>query len=235
MLDKLIFDDIDLSTYGLYVTDAGIYTAPEPDVSLYDIPGRDGSLVVWNGRYRNVTVRYPCVISGVDFDTNFQHIRDVLLTRPYYCELKDGFITDRYRMGLYRSGLAPSDLKTWRNAGVLVLEFDCKPQWFLNSGKTITTFSSAGTLVNPTPYNAKPLLKITGNGTTTVNGVEITTAYTSSTIIGIDCESGLIYHDSVNMAPYVTIDGELPVLAPGNNSIAVSGTTVSITPRWYVL
>ena len=42
--------------YGLYVSGSGTFNAPERDVELVEVPGKNGSLVLDNGRFKNITV-----------------------------------------------------------------------------------------------------------------------------------------------------------------------------------
>ena len=39
---KLVFDGIDSSTYGIYITGEAVFNAPTRDVNMITIPGRNG-------------------------------------------------------------------------------------------------------------------------------------------------------------------------------------------------
>ena len=235
MLSTLSFDSVSLESWGLYITDAGVYEAPQLDYTSYQIPGRSGDLIVYNGRYRNILVRYPCVIPD-NFDENFQKVRYTILSRPRYCEIRDGFFPDRFRMGIYRSGLNPTT-KVDRNSGYFDIVFDCAPQWWLDEGQVAQVMQNGGTISNPTMYDAKPILRIGGNGEVTIGDTVITTSgVPANKTCVIDCESGIISDgDITNFSQYVTIDGDLPVLPNGSTEIGLSGASLSIIPRWYEL
>ena len=58
---------------------------------------------------------------------------------------------------------------TFNLYGRTTIEFNCKPQRFLNIGDTAQTIStSGGTITNPTAFNAKPLITVYGSGAATL-------------------------------------------------------------------
>ena len=81
---------------------------------------------------------------------------------------------------------------------------------------------------------SRPIIKVTGNGTSVVNGTSITTSGNSGVTIVIDCERMQCYTGSTNKSDKVTMD-DYPTLAPGSNSITVGHSKVEITPRWWQL
>ena len=54
-----IFGGVDSRTYGMVVSNDNGFDAPERDVKEVEIPGRNGSLVLDNGRYKNQTLTNP--------------------------------------------------------------------------------------------------------------------------------------------------------------------------------
>ena len=61
---KLIFGGVDSSEYGIYITGEAVYNAPERDVEFIEVPGRNGSIAMDKGRYKNITVTYPAGTFG---------------------------------------------------------------------------------------------------------------------------------------------------------------------------
>ena len=59
----------DLADFGVYISGNGTYNAPARDVKSVAIPGRNGELTLDNGRFKNVTVKYPAFIVE-DFGRN---------------------------------------------------------------------------------------------------------------------------------------------------------------------
>ena len=171
----LSFDNTSSRNYGVYITGEAVYNAPEREVEMITIPGRNGSFALDHGRFENITVSYPAGIfadTEADFVQAISDFRNFLCSKKGYCRLTDEYNPNEYRMAVYKSGLEvdPVQLK----AGQFNIVFDCKPQRFLTSGETKTTIAQSGnTISNPTLFEAAPLLEIEGYGTIDVNGTEI--------------------------------------------------------------
>lgn len=162
----LSFDNVSSRTYGVYITGEAVYNAPEREVEMISIPGRNGAFALDKGRFENIEVTYPAGIFA-DSETNFadaiSEFRNFLCSRKGYVRLQDEYNPNEYRMAIYKSGLEvePAQLK----AGEFEITFDCKPQRFLTSGETAVTVSSGDTLTNPTRFESSPLLEVEGYGT----------------------------------------------------------------------
>ena len=170
----LEFDGVSSRTYGVYITGEAVYNAPERDVEMVTIPGRNGTYALDRGRFENIEVSYPAGIfadTEADFRQAISEFRNFLCSRKGYVRLQDEYNPDEYRLAVYKSGLEvePAMLK----AGEFKITFDCKPQRFLTSGETAVSVDSGDTLTNPTLFEASPLLKITGYGHINFNGYEI--------------------------------------------------------------
>lgn len=170
----LSFDNVSSRTYGVYITGEAVYNAPEREVEMISIPGRNGAFALDKGRFENIEVTYPAGIFA-DSESNFAEavsdFRNFLCSRKGYVRLTDEYNPNEYRMAVYKSGLEvePAQLK----AGEFEITFDCKPQRFLTSGETEVTVPNNGTLTNPTLFDANPLLAVTGYGNIVINGKTI--------------------------------------------------------------
>ena len=219
----------------VYVDAALSFNKPVKDVETFRVPGRNGALVIDNGTWDNVMITYPCFCkTSSAFDTIVQTLGSLKGYQKVACSND----STHYRMGVPIVPQAP-EVKFVNNHFYFNLSFNCKPQRFLTSGDSTTTYSSTGTstLNNPTRFDSKPLIRVTGNGKVTVNGTEITLANTTN-YTDIDCELMECFYGSTNRNANVTFStNDFPTLAPGNNSIVrASGiTTVVITPRWWEL
>lgn len=174
MYKALTFDGIDSRDYGVYISGSGVFNAPERDVNMIEIPGRNGAYALDNGRFFNTEVTYPAGIVGetaADFADGIRALRNALCSRKGYCRLEDEYNPNEYRMAVYKSGLdiEPAHLR----GGEFAITFECMPQRFLKSGETAVTLASGGTINNPTLYDAAPLLAVKGYGTIEVGGKEI--------------------------------------------------------------
>lgn len=172
---NLYVDGINLANYGLYVTGQSVYNAPQRDVELVAIPGRNGDYIIDNGRFQNIEVTYPAGLreDTTDFATRVAEIRNILASRHRYVRIEDDYNPDEYREGMFVSGLEVTPA-CHNIAGEFELVFNCKPQRFLKSGETAVSMASGSSITNPTAFESKPLIEFCGYGTMTVNGYEIT-------------------------------------------------------------
>ena len=235
VMKSLTFDNNNSLNYNIYISGEGVYNAPERVVDMVDVPGRNGALAMDQGRFENIEITYPAgtfAATQADFADNVSAFRNVLCARHSYVRLSDDYHTDEFRLALYKSGLEV-DPVSYNRAGEFDIVFTAKPQRFLTSGETKTTLTSSGTITNPTQFDAQPLIVVTGTGTLTVNGVQITISKTPTTI---DCESMEAYNGSVSRNGDIVLNpNRFPVLSPGSNTITLSSglTKVEITPRWW--
>lgn len=163
--------------YGVYITGQAVYNAPQREVEMISIPGRNGQLALDKGRFENLEVTYPAGIyanTEEAFAEAVSNFRSFLCSRSGYVRIEDEYNPNEYRMGIYKSGL---EVETaGHKGGKFEIIFDCKPQRFLSSGETVVTVASGGTLTNPTLFESSPLLECKGYGNILVRGVPITIA-----------------------------------------------------------
>lgn len=232
---SLTFDGENSLNYGVYITGEAVYNAPERSIDMVVIPGRNGTLSLDQGRFENIEVTYPAGTFGstqAEFSSNISSLRNALVSRYKYVQIEDEYNSDEFRMGIYRSGLEVDPVSMGR-AGEFDIVFDCKPQRFLKSGQNVYTRTVSGSISNPTLFEAKPLLVVTGTGNLTVNGVQIAISESPTTI---DCEAMEAYNGTTSRnSDIVLTPNRFPVLKPGNNTITLGSgiTKVEITPRWW--
>jgi len=172
---SLIFDGEDSRGYGVYITGQAVYNAPERDVEMISIPGRNGSFALDKGRFENIEVTYPAGIfadTEADFAEAISDFRNFLCSRKGYVRLTDEYNPDEFRMAVYKSGLEvePAQLK----AGEFNIVFDCNPQRFLIAGEQTIEVTNGQTITNPTRFESSPMLEVEGYGTIGFNNHEIT-------------------------------------------------------------
>lgn len=172
----LTFNGFNSKDFGVYITGEAVYNAPERDVEMIDIPGRNGSFARDNGRFNNIIVEYTAGMFGdaqTDFAEGISEFRNALCASVGYCRLEDDYNPDEYREAVYKSGLDVSPELMGR-AGEFKITFECKPQRFLKSGEIAQIIAASGdTLENPTRFASRPLLEVTGYGTIGLNGDEV--------------------------------------------------------------
>lgn len=168
------FDGVNSRDYGVYITGEGVFNAPERNVEMIDIPGRNGAFALDRGNFNNIEITYPAGIfadTEADFADAVSDLRNYLCSKVGYVRLEDDYNTGEYRLAIYKSGLEVThDMLI---AGEFDITFECKPQRYLTSGETAVAVASGGTLTNPTLFDAQPLLQLTGYGNIVVNGYPI--------------------------------------------------------------
>ena len=233
---QLIYDGVSSVNFGMYVGLNGNDNAPERSIDTIVVPGRNGTLTIDNGRFENVAVEYICFIRQ-DFEKNIVSARNHYTSRIGYKRLEDTAHPDEYRMARYVAGLevTPSQM---RKQGYFTLTFDAMPQRFLKSGERQIEFTRNGTIINTTQFDAKPLIRVYGNGTVGIGSETITVANNPG-FIDIDCEMMDAYYNATNCNDRITLSsGEFPVLTADSNIGVTKGTGITkivITPRWYII
>ena len=167
-------DGVSSGTFGVYITGEGVFNAPERAVDMIDIPHRNGSFALDQGRFNNVEVTYRAGMVDVsedDFADRMSDFRNWLLSKQGYVRLTDDYNANEYRMAVYSSGLEVDISELY--AGEFDVTFNCKPQRFLTSGETEVAVANNGTIDNPTLFDAEPLLAVKGYGNLTFNGFSI--------------------------------------------------------------
>ena len=123
------FNGLKSSDFGVYITGEAVYDAPVYDYDFAEVPGRSGDLILDNGRWNNIEVRYPAAVRDL---TKMQAIRDWLNGPRGYCEPTDDYNPDQYRLAVFSGGLSVSPFNN--RAGRFDLVFNCKPQRFYKPG-----------------------------------------------------------------------------------------------------
>lgn len=172
---SLQFDDIDTLDHGVYISGEGTYNAPERDVEMVTIPGRNGELILDNDRFANIPVTYPAGIKGRDHDEmrkKFREFRSLMASKRGYHRLVDEYNPDEFRLASFVSAIESEATGSGRAAKFELL-FNCKPQRFLMSGEAAISVTDGDKIFNPTPFDASPMIMVEGYGNLTVNGYDI--------------------------------------------------------------
>ena len=171
MVNTITFGGVTSSTYDIYISGEGVWSAPERDAEVITIPGRNGAFVQDNGRFQNITVTYPAFIvkdNNTNFKTKIDGFRNAMASKVGYQRLVDTYHTDEYRMAAFIGGMEVEPILYNDHAATFDLVFECKPQRFLTSGETAVSVANNGTITNPTLYPSGPLLEVVGYGDMTL-------------------------------------------------------------------
>lgn len=236
-LNRFYFNGVSSRIYNIVLDRPPVYNAPKRDVTSLKVPGRNGALTLDNGRFENIPVAFPVSIVR-DFSQNADSARQWLCAAPGYRRLEDSYHPEEYRMARYINGLE-IDVLLENKAGKATIIFDCMPQRFLKRGETAVSFSSPGSLYNPTQFDALPRISVygTGSGSLVVNGNTVQFSSLQRGVV-LDCEI-MRAVDGTGAAIDSTITGTFSslTLVPGENTISYSGgiNSVKIIPRWWTV
>ena len=227
---SLFFDGEDSRDYGVYITGEAVFNAPEREVELVSIPGRNGAFALDKGRFENIEVTYPAGIfadTEADFAEAMSDFRNLLCSKRGYVRLQDEYNPDEYRMAMFIAGLEAEPVRSDHGYGAeFTLTFNCKPQRWLTSGETAVSVDSGDTLTNPTRFESSPLLEILGYGNIDIGGqsIEVYDAALDEQIL----RKGIHYENktSVRVAYYYMINQNLEALTEGD-TIYLDGITVT--------
>lgn len=222
------------SDFGLIVEHRPAYVFPKRVIESINIPGRSGNLLFDTGAYNNVAVTYQCAWKGA-VRANARDIAAWLYQRDY-CELEDDYDPLYFRKAIYVSPLSVTDVLN--AAGRANITFDCKPQRYLKTGKTETTYSSSTTLSN-TGEDALPIITVngSGNGVLSVGGSTVSITGIGTGII-IDSETmNAQTMNGQNANNKIEVAGGFPVLSNGSTTISWTGgiTSIKVIPNWWTL
>ena len=237
-IGKVTYNSTASDSLGIFVSGKGTYDAADLDATSYEIPGRNGCVILSNHRYKNIDVKYPAFIPG-SFESGVQAVRNWMRSAEGYAMITDNFDTTHYRMGVGKGVLSfsPVDQNIAANCQLV---FNCKPQRFLTSGDTEQTLTTGAVLTNATPFPAKPLIRVvkpTASATITFTGsagtftLTATGAYNGT--LYIDCDTMNIYNGNTNLNSKFT--GEFPVIGTSATVTFSNVTSLHVKPRWWEL
>ena len=233
MRDLFIFDGNNSADYNVWAFQKRKRSTPVRSVESVTIAGRHGSLEMDNNRYENVSVLYDCIIP-TDAIENINGFFDKYLSVKGYKRLEDSFDSEEFRLAHYVGGTEKTVLDEMAK---FEMEFECLPQRFLKSGEKTFTAQKSTVYRNPTSQEAKPIIRVRGNGSLTVytNGsLQTTITITNNpSYIDIDCDLLDAHYGAVNCNNRMS--GSFPVLK-GDTTFNWAGlTSVEVTPRWFRL
>lgn len=232
MRPVFIFEGIPSTDYDIRAfPDNSSMDAPERNVDVVEIPGRNGELTIDRRSYKNRSLDIKCICDH--YKKNYPAFRAWMLSNPaMYRRLEYAQDADVFFMARC-TGVKTN--KVLRDTAEFTVSFSCKPQKFLKSGEIPVELTSSGAIFNPTRFPSKPLLEVTGAGTITIDGklIQINRNEAGMTI---DTEIMEAYHDSTWLNSDVVLPDEFE-LSGGQCSIGLSSgiTSLKITPRWWTL
>lgn len=230
--------------YGLHIESKNVFSAPEYDVDMQSIPGRNGDLIVSNHRFSNIKVTYTVFLMRKNVHDLAEMLRSIklwLYTEPdRYHAITDSYDTGHTRYGVISRAL---DIEEQLNrVGSFTVTFSCKPFRYSSDGQQVQSFTQFPAVIeNITGFESRPYLIIYGSGAITLtlsaSGQNHLWSFTGvSDYVECDSDAMNFYKDTVLKNNTVTGDG-FPLLYPGTNNLNCTGTVskIEIIPRWCTL
>ena len=262
MRNYFVFDGEDSRDYDVYISGSETFDSPTRSFEMISIPGRDGDLLATGSRLQNTSLTYPAFTYNPEKLAAF---RSMLMSRTGYVRLTDSYHPDEYRLAVYRGSLEP-DMMDNLKVGEFDVTFEVMPQRWLLEGESplllweydgltdendveltdendveieaATTQIASGSLVNPSPMAARPLIISTGPGTVTLGDQVITIDVEAGVTVYIDCEMMDAYTMSgdlmVSANQNVVFSGnDFPTLKAGETNVTYTTAGLEIVPRWW--
>ena len=241
---------------GLVIEKCPSQNRPARKMDVYNVPGRNGDIVVMQDAWENVEQTYE-IWGGnenINSATAFGYKAAELFKLSGYQKLTDSYDTTHYRKAYFAGPFDVENVFTRR--GRAQLTFSCSPKRYLNSGGEIQVLTNNTLVTNPTPYTTRPILTVHGSGSgwfnfqhTIGNDFE---GFTISNIIDgmvIDCEEYDCYYDDPNdgriylndrLTLNNTSSSEWPQFFPGIDNLIIIDqqggiTSIDMVPNWWEL
>lgn len=129
---------------GIYKLSPINFPSPAKDIEIVPVAGKNGSVVYDNGSYKNVELTAELVIEPQkhyeDILSQYDDIRDAIMTQKGYQRLEDSLYPDEYRLAIATDCML-SEVDT--ALGKAKITFDAKPQRFLKSGEQAVAFTDS--------------------------------------------------------------------------------------------
>lgn len=139
---RVVFDGVDLVDFGVTLSGVGTFNAPERDVEYVSVPGRNGDIILDNGRYNNISVTYPVNIE-THLPGKVRALSEFLMSHKGYFRLEDSYHPDEFRMAQFAGPIDINSTGRHNRYGTTTLTFNCMPQRFLKSGELPVAFTDS--------------------------------------------------------------------------------------------
>lgn len=232
------YDDHDL-----IITETPSVEIPERDMSFQSVPGRSGDIIIDNGRFKNINVKYKvaALCTMKELPALCRDISGWLYPSGVskYYELSDTYDSGYFRYAAV-AGSVPFDSKLMQ-LGEGTLTFNCKPYKYSNIGqvpKSLDAYAQ-NIVVNTERYFSLPKFRIYANGTVYMYINNKTLKFEDvNEYVDIDAELMKCGKGSENLSGSMTGAWEDIRLVPGNNTIELDGDDVEfcrLYGRWRTI
>lgn len=191
-----------ISDWGLKVSDANVFDSPVRSQEEIVVPGRNGTLIIDNGSWKNIDITYTCYFEKSNFAKSLADFQSYLGKLKGYQRIEDTIRLGEYRLANLSEMVSIKRDGAGYHSGVFDITFNCKPQRFLKSGEEpiyifplvngvkttrLVSFQQYGTVIK--------LIKIPESGSVTfkINYLDSATQEVVSVTLGTATEVGWTY------------------------------------------
>jgi len=199
------------------------FTAPRRNVDLISVPGRDGELLLDQGRFEPVNQQIPCRMvlpTGQNVEQAASQLHNWLSTDVGYHNFTWSGDPDFVYKAMVNEGF--NTQRVMEKYGRTVLKFRFHPIKYLASSLIERPVANNSVINNPYAVEAKPRLRIVGGGREiriNVGGQEVVLTDIPETGCIIDTETQMITNAAGTAPLFRNMRSAFPVLRSGDNRI----------------
>lgn len=168
-MDNIVFNGIDSRSVGIKINRSNAFAVPVRRVTQYNVPGRNGTVIVDDESYVNVRLDYTFARYGSkDTEAAGAVRRWLCATDGQYHRLEDSRWPEHFRMARV-SALEIAQAGSARRGIDGSVSFDCLPERWLKSGDVPISMTINGSLwppvadrvvlLNPTSMTTYPIIE----------------------------------------------------------------------------
>lgn len=239
--------------FGVFIQSKNVFSAPTRNLEEIVVPGRNGSVFIDNGNYRNKIITFNCVMIINDDNTAAEQVQLfknwIYKNVGEYKPLRSSYYPYHTRMAIVNSEIEVSEDAAENEVTEIALfftiSFSCKPQLYLTpSLEPLTTTKNSITLINNTNNIAEPYIDLMFT-TTAIGGIGFKLTLENSygvqvfqlassqgaTHFAFDAEAHEHICDGLTKTLSAATNTEClyPLLRPGKNKITVVSTMEACT------
>lgn len=252
MINYFVYNGNDSRDFGILIRTKNTYDAPQRDLNFISVPGRDGDLIIDNGKYPNVNINYGIMLvaptlNSLEENPNLnlaaasRTLKQMLYSSFNYYELTDSYDPDYFRLACFSGDLSWETKNT--NIAYSEIKFSCKPYRYRKDGKLTHTVTPSAVLsiFNPENMVSLPQITVKGNGNLQISvNNRIFTVNDVTGYVIIDSDMMNVYNPSQTSTNYNTKAqfATFPKLQIGSNVISAASnniTEIDVIPRWRCL
>ena len=232
MLDWFEWNGVRSTVYGIHVSEQPPITFPAERSTFTNVPGKSGSLTTLEGPevYDDIILSATCFIQDT---TNINTLATWLKG--------SGTVTFANRQGGFYYARIVNQIpleKVLRGNPYrsFVVNFRCKPFFYLSGVQNITLTTSGNFITNPGAVASEPTITVNGSGDITLMvGMTIVELEDIDSKIVLDSELQEAYKGTHSRNSKMS--GEFPTIPSGQCAVSWSGSvsSVVIQPKWRTL